>query len=159
MQEKSQSKSKEIILKFNQIAVNQKYLRKGADGKSLWDKAKEKHIASFENRPEFGRSYRSLPNEDHIIQNALVNEHREPYMFERLLKTDGTTYSLDEINTMSEKDRAGLPLYKMKEEDAAFYLSDAQVKVLPRDDRTRAYKDHKDFERDMIKVPLAEIVG
>jgi hypothetical protein len=80
-------------------------------------------------------------------------------MFQSSLKNDRTTYSLDEINAMSEKERAGLFLYKMDEEDAAFYLSDSQTKILPRDDRTRAYKDKKDFDRDMIKVPLAEIVG
>ncbi len=160
MQEKSQtSKLKEVVLKFNQIAVNQKYLRKDADGKSLWDKAKEKHVASFENMPEFGRGYRALRNEDAVIQNALIREYKEPFMFERLIKTDGTIYTLNEINTMSEKERAALPLYKMSEEDAAFYLDSSQVKILPRDDRTRVYQEKEDFDRDMIKIPLAEIVG
>lgn len=161
MQEKTQLKTKEVVLKFNQITINRKYLQKDADGQSLWDKTKDKYVKSFATKPEFNGIYKYLPNEDAVIQSMLEAEHKEPFVFQRLVKPGVTRklYTIDEINAMSEKEKAALPLYKMSEEDAAFYISDANVKTLPRDDSIRKYRDASEFKRDMIKVPLAEIVG
>jgi hypothetical protein len=159
MQEKVQLKSKKVILKFNQITVNRKYLKKDENGQSLWDKTKEKYVQSFAKKPEFNGIYKYLPNEDAVIRSMLIAEYKEPYIFERTLKSDKTTYTIDEINAMSAKEKAGLHLYEMNEEDAAFYLDNANTKVLARDDGVRRYRDKNDFDRDVIKVPLAEIVG
>lgn len=159
MQEKVQIKSKKVVLKFNQIAVNRKYLKKDENGQSLWDKTKEKYVQSFAKKSEFNGIYKYLPNEDAVIRSMLIEEYKEPYMFERSIKFDKTIYTIEEINGMSDKDKAGLHLYEMNEEDAAFYLDNANIKTLPRDDGVRRYRDKNDFDRDMIKVPLAEIVG
>lgn len=161
MQEKVQIKAKEVILKFNQITINRKYLKKGADGQSLWDKTKDKYVKSFATKPEFNGIYKYLPNEDAVIQSMLEAEYKEPFVFQRLIKPGvlKALYTIDELNAMSEKEKASLPLYKMSEEDAAFYISEANVKTLPRDDSIRRYRDAGEFKRDMIKVPLAEIVG
>jgi len=150
--------SKMVKLKFNQISVNQKYLKKNDSGKSLWDEAREEYIANFIKNPMFGGMYKFVPNEDSVIQNMLVQKYGQPYVFNRATRINGIAYTLDEIREMTDKERSGLPFYEMSMEDALFYIDPAQTKTVPRDDTIRVYKYEQDFKRDCLKIPLAEIV-
>lgn len=159
MQEKTKVENKRVKLKFNQIAVNQKYIRKNPEtGKSLWDNAYIEYVSEIIKNPLFGGVYRYLPNEDDVIKGKLMAQYKEPYVFDRATNPQGKVYTLDDIKNMTDAERSGLPFYEMTMEDAAFYLDEKHNKLLPRDDSARVYSRASDFKRDCISIPLAEIV-
>jgi len=159
MQEKSKVVNKMVKLKFNQIAVNQKYIRKNLEtGMSLWDEAHAEYVTNILKNPMYGGLYRYLPNEDAVIKNMLVTKYKEPYVFSRATNQRGQIYTLDDIKKMTDKEKEGIPFYEMTIEDAAFYLDSQHTKILPREDRPRVYTDQEDFKRDTVTIPLAEIV-
>lgn len=152
--------AKKVKLKFNQIAINQKYIRKNIEtGLSLWDECHAEYVTNLLKNPLYGGLYRFLPNEDQVIRSMLESKHKEPYVFNRATNIRGQIYTLEAIKNMTPEEKDKLPFYDMTMEDAEFYLDRKHTKIYPRDDRPRVYKENNDFKRDCIEIPLAEIVG